>query len=235
MRPLITLSIVSLLFLPATPAGGGATVTHTAAPAPQMVPIWAPERGWQLVQDHPIDPDLVVVGRFGEEYEDPNELLSPAERARRERSFKTANMPRLVLACENGATALTIVRPPEPFEKRTPPLYTPSSPRTGTDAAFALDGEGVIELIFEDGERIQLDLRNTPHRIEPIYLPDPFDTIQELIRHETLYYFEINRGEPVYVPFSDEVRGAYPDAVFHLEGLGEFVDGTRDPCGWGAD
>ena len=233
MRPLLVLLIA------VTPVSAGVApfgVVADAAPVPQMASVWSPESGWQLVREHPIDPDLVVIGMFGERWVDPNAppprtggSSSSQKNAKTTRRVDTANMPRLMLNCENGATAVTLVRPPKQLERsRT----DPSRRSAQGESAFAMDGDGVVALVFDDEERIDIDLRNTPRRADPIYLPDPFDTIQRLLRQETLYYYEITRGRHVSFSFTGE-WSPIPDAVFHLEGLGEFLDTTRDPCGWG--
>jgi len=237
----IILSAVALFF--------GVAATVGATLPPQLVDLWSPRTGWQVLQDHPAAPELLLIGIIGVPYHPqrasfPVPLPPAGTRPRVPVGYGSsgggtvpgaadlAAMPRLTLRCENGVTGLQIERP------LAPPNRWPLSPRGGrrpTAAAGAVaQVEGKLVLDFGAGEPIQVDLRDYSHRAAPVLLPDPFDNIGRLRRNEELLYYEIEAGDPVIVDFANKRASAVPDAVFPLEGLDELLRAHRDPCGWRA-
>ncbi len=224
----------------ARPEGSAARPEDSAArpsETAQLVDLWAPEPGWQLLRDHPVDPDVFVVGTLGQEYLDPEYLASlnpPQRRAVENRRSLSGRMPRLVLRCENRATALLVMRPlPTP----TRPARRTTTSRSGRSSSSQTQWEepGLLILAFGPKDYIEIDLARERYREdEPVYIPDPYATIGRLRRAEKLYYFHIERGRALGFSLSGAEWGTRPDAEFVLEGLDELLATRRDPCKWQA-
>lgn len=235
----------NLLVVVALAAAAAYVSTNPASAARRQVGRWAPEPGWQIVEDRPAGPDLLVVGIFGEPYIDP--WLSPPARAAAERqaarNVSSDRMPRLALRCENGATSLTVFRALRNTDaasslvvsrpRRPGETGSGVAPR-GVGSATADPFAGKLVVMFTEEQRIEIDLADYPVRTEPILVSEPYDRIGELRRHETAYFFEIQHGEAVWVGFGSEAWGAEVDAVFPLDGLDDLLRATRDPCAWRA-
>ena len=94
----------------------------------------------------------------------------------------------------------------------------------------------MLVLFFSEEERVDIDLAREGYRAnEPVYLPDPYDTIGLLRRTEKLYYFEIEAGRAVNLSYAGQTWSTPPDAEFVPEGLDDLLRAHRDPCGWRRD
>jgi hypothetical protein len=210
------------------------TVPATVLPARQYGGAWALQPGWQVVQDHPGNPDLFVVGLYGEPYVDPNWRPPPTNKTRQARQrtdrliLSSGRMPRLALRCEEGVTSLIVLRP-------TAAALGTGQPPLGnrrTQATAAGGGEGKLALQLDDEDPIEIELRAYDRAIDPVYLPDPFDTIGRVRRHRVLHYFELVAGKTLWLDYGSPGWTAGVDAVLPLEGLDELLRATRDPCSW---
>lgn len=235
---LVVLATLSGLFL----AVGSRTASGVQSPAVGSEPT---EPRWYIIEDRPSAPDLLLVGLGGEPYVDP--LLPPAirdaERRRAEREVPSDFLPRLELRCENGVTSLTIYRPLRTLAPRAAPGSPFPRPSGGTggglgprggDRASADPFAGKLILMLAEENRIEIDLADYPVRTDPILVPEPYDRIGDLRRHEAGYFFEVQNREGVWMGFGSQAWGAEVDAVFPLVGLDDVLRATRDPCGWRA-
>jgi len=211
----------------------------------QTANLWAPQPGWQVLQDSIGRDDVLAVGLFGEYYVDANGFVHPPSgisprppttsprppsgSAQRSdpRRVDTANMPGLMLRCVNGVTELLLVRPTFDRDALRTPIGSPRATMRGTTA----EAEGRLVLDFGDSEPIEVALRGY-RRSDPVWLPDPIDTIGRLRRSQFLYYYDIEPGDAVAFDFTGGLGAPAPDAVFPLEGLDDLLRAHRDPCRW---
>jgi len=218
--------------LPSNPSGDSSGTRQSAG-------RWQPVAGWQVLEDSAANPDFLEIGLFGEPYVDPSGFppnvthgYSPAAWQRElTRRRAAAELPRLVLRCENGTTAAHVRRPTRMAVPARP--RSPTDPRVAASSA-AREVEGLVVLAFNEKDRIDIDLSAGYRPDEPLAVPDPYDNIGRMRRAEKLYYFEIDRYRPIVFPYGGQSWSAYPDAVFELEGLDDLLRGRRDPCGWRA-